>query len=716
MQNLVAMLGTLLDLLLVVLGFSLIVFFHELGHFVAAKWAGIRVLAFAIGFGPAIVTYRKGLGFRRGSSEAEYAGLIGAAEGDVALRTPPKISPTEYRINWLPLGGYVKMLGQEDLNPGATSTARDSYQSTPPWKRMIVISAGVVMNVIVAAALFIIVFMAGLKTEPPVIGAAIPGLPASTAVPVNSEQTGVATPGLQSGDLVLSIDGERPESFNDLVLAAAMARRREPVQITVSRPGVAEPLEFRIVPEESADTGLLDLGVLPARSPQLFPVRTDEERALFKKFLAEVGLPDVEPGMRLVRAGDDTSIEGAHELTEAVRASGGAPVPVEFEAEGRRIAGTITPLPELETDIVHIGEQPVAHQHLLGLTPVMTVASAGERAKAQGLQDGDIFLRLGTLEYPSVTQGIGEIRRHKGRNIAAVVLRRDGAGEFREVELEPRVTSNGTIGFSPGDTAEDATLLALPPRELTPMRTGAEPYTPAAVSLIERPGTRLAAIDGAAVSDFAGVRAALREATAEAAANGSEASVDVTLRLPLPPLRASGEEPPTRTIVWTLSAADVRRLHELAWHSPLSAGLFEPVQIERVADNPVEAVRMGLHETRRVLLTTYVTFARLFQGTVKVEHLRGPVGIAALGTQIASKGIIWLLFFMALISINLAVVNFLPMPIMDGGQFLFLLFEQIRGKPASIAVQNAATFVGLMIIGAVFLIVTFNDIVGLFGG
>jgi regulator of sigma E protease len=69
---------------------------------------------------------------------------------------------------------------------------------------------------------------------------------------------------------------------------------------------------------------------------------------------------------------------------------------------------------------------------------------------------------------------------------------------------------------------------------------------------------------------------------------------------------------------------------------------------------------------------------------------------------------------MALISVNLAVINFLPLPIVDGGQFLFLVFEGIRGRPVPVAVQNAATIAGLVLIGTVFLIVTFHDITNLF--
>jgi regulator of sigma E protease len=142
---------------------------------------------------------------------------------------------------------------------------------------------------------------------------------------------------------------------------------------------------------------------------------------------------------------------------------------------------------------------------------------------------------------------------------------------------------------------------------------------------------------------------------------------------------------------------------------------FEPEQTKRKAATPLEAIKTGLAETRRVMLTTYVTFARLAQGTVKVEHLKGPVGIAHIGTLVASKGMINLLFFMALISINLAVINFLPLPIVDGGQFLFLVYEQVRGKPVPIGFQNAVTMAGLVLIASMFLIVTFNDLSNLLG-
>src|SRR2546422_10072673 len=110
-DQILAWLWTAFDLLLVILGFSLIIVLHELGHFLAAKWAGIRVLAFAIGFGSAAVSYRKGLGVRRGSSEQEHQQLLKREAAGVlpdgATPAATRISPTEYRLNWLPFRRYV---------------------------------------------------------------------------------------------------------------------------------------------------------------------------------------------------------------------------------------------------------------------------------------------------------------------------------------------------------------------------------------------------------------------------------------------------------------------------------------------------------------------------------------------------------------------------------------------------------------------------------
>ena len=704
MTRLVGLFGTLFDLLLVVLGFSLIIFVHELGHFVAARWAGIRVLAFAIGFGPALVSYRRGFGWRRGSSEPEYDRM--AREGyDLE-----GVSPTEYRVNAIAVfGGYVKMLGQDDLDPTAVSEAPDSYQNCPPWKRMIVISAGVVMNVVAAAVLFVAVFMLGLETEPPKIGG-VSG-PAERAVAVNGEALGVDAPGLEPGDVVLRVNGRAPNSFNDVYLASAMARRGHAVDLLVRREGVAEPLRFEVMPEKSPLTGLLSIGVEPARSATLYGDADAASAAAFEEEMARLGVPGVKPGMTLVRVGEDTSITGAHDLSVALASSGGAPVEVEFEGPtGEPAVGEVRPVAELMQGQVLIGDRRATIDHLLGLTPVMTVGSApaGSRGYELGLREGDVFVRLGAREFPSIVDGIREIRAHAGRDVPAVV---DRGGTRVELSLPVR-RKDGTVGFGVGDTARDSTLLALPPARIAPMREGAPAVRPAAASIVTLPGMRVVTVEGRPVSDFGQLRAALLEATT-VAKGLQQASIPVTLGLELPMAPVDGDR--VVRVSWSLSRADVEALHALGWRSPISTAIFAPEEFELRAEGPLDAVAMGVSETNRVMLTTYATFERLFSGTVKVEHLKGPVGIAHIGTRIADRGIIWLMFFMALISVNLAVINFLPLPIVDGGQFVLLVIEQVQGRPVPVAVQNAISMAGLVLIGAVFLLVTFNDIKAIFG-
>ncbi len=661
MSQILPLLATVFDLLLVVVGFGLIIVIHELGHFVAARWAGIRVFAFAVGFGPAVASYRKGMGWRRGSSEADYRATLADRGLTVHDAAPGDISPTEYRLNWLPFGGYVKMLGQEDANPNATSHAADSYQNCHPAKRLVVISAGVVANVVLAAFIFMFVFMVGLQTEPPRLGLVATDGPAAAALPVDPT---VIEAGLRPGDTVLEIGGREARSFNDIMLASAMAQPGRAIDVMVERRGYEQPLAFEVMPRTSPATGLQEIGIAPAQSNEVFDDAGDREG--FDRVMTMLGLEGVPPAARLVSAqiGDAVpqDVEDAGLLTTVFAESQGKPV---------------TESPQT---------------HLLGCFPVLAVGPLDESARGfeLGLREGDVFIRLGSLEYPSITDGSDEIRRHAGKDIPIAVIR---GGET--IEFSASVSRAGQVGFIPEQTLDQA-LLARP--------SSVEGLVQPA---IDRAGLTVVSIAGVPVSTFAEIRSALLDATAEAASQDSAASVEFSVRLP-------GGEPGTTAVqqrTLELAPEQVATLHDLGFAPPIGLmSAFKPAEFTLRADGPIDSVRVGLAETHRVMLMTYVTFARLFQGSVKVEHLKGPVGIAHLGTRVADRGLIWLLFFMALISVNLAVVNFLPIPIVDGGQFLFILFEWVRGKPVPEAVQSVATIAGLLLIGAAFLIVSFIDI------
>ncbi len=164
----------------------LLVVLHELGHFFAAKAFGIKVLEFGVGFPPRV----KGLVWKKGE--------------------------TEYTINWLPIGGFVRLLGEED------PTDPRSLAAAPRWKRLVVMFAGVFMNAVVAVLLMTVSFM--IPRERDLSGALVSqvaaGSPAAEAR-VTGEMRDGSQPlqGLQPGDIVLEVEGREIKNTNELIFA-----------------------------------------------------------------------------------------------------------------------------------------------------------------------------------------------------------------------------------------------------------------------------------------------------------------------------------------------------------------------------------------------------------------------------------------------------------------------------------------------------------------
>lgn len=718
-------LATTWNVLLIIVGFSFVIFIHEMGHFIAAKWAGIRVHAFAIGFGRAALSYRKGLGLRAGSSENEYINKLraraaeraetdGRDPSDILARSRdailggeshPDISPTEYRLNWFLFGGYVKMLGQEDANPSAVSAAPDSYTSKPVWKRMVVISAGVVMNIILAAFLFMIVFRAGLPDLAPAIGRIAPDSPAERA-------------GITPGDVVTHINGRKTETFTDLFIASAMSKRGREVNLTLQRAGADAPINLSILPVQG-DGGLRQIGVAPASSTtitKLERARPDEIEYI-NRLLERSGLDAAGPGAELiavnnqpifpVRTATGGTVSLITPLERAIADSRGRPIPATFRtADNTERTITINPEPRFgSTRVLFDDNQPYAQPQLLGLTPVMAVEATTPRAAEQGLRPGDVFARIGSIHWPSISDGIRTIRAAAGQTIPITVLR-DG----QYTHLSVRVSAKGLVGFTPAPGTDHPIITRVPTPASDAERTAPLPASRIIPAIT--PGSLIESIDGIPISDFASLRAALTAATSDARSSDSAATLAIALRLIGPERDANA---PTEHINFTLTPEDIRALHELGWHADTALALFEPAQITLKAGSLGGAVVMGVQRTHRFIKMTYVTFMRLIDRSVGVEQISGPVGIVHIGSRIAEQGFIHVLFFMAMISANLAVINFLPIPITDGGMFILLSIEGITRRPVPIFIQNLATMAGLALIVTVFLVVTFNDIVRLFG-
>jgi regulator of sigma E protease len=174
--------------LLIVLG--VVVFIHEMGHFMAARWAGVRVNTFSIGFGPAIVKWHDKHG-------------------------------TQWQIACIPLGGYVSIYGQEDMfdrkkyDALSKEKKRGHYLSVRPWKQFIIIAAGVTMNFILAWFIYSATFMFHPRqVQLPVVGQVI-----RDSVAFNA--------GVKPGDTILRIDNSSITNWGELIIAKELATKRD---------------------------------------------------------------------------------------------------------------------------------------------------------------------------------------------------------------------------------------------------------------------------------------------------------------------------------------------------------------------------------------------------------------------------------------------------------------------------------------------------------
>src|SRR5688572_22651279 len=253
----------ILSIALLVFGFGFVIFWHELGHFLAAKWVGIKVEQVAVGLGHPILSWRKGIGLRVGNTQREYERRVKAhvereqAKRQLTDRASPTadqltraaralgLGDTEYRLNWIPLGGYVKMLGQDDLNPNANSEDPRAYNRKSIPARMLVVSAGVVMNVILAAILFMVVFLIGFNVPPAVVGAMRTNSPALLA-------------GVEFGDQVLTLNGQKQHDFTKLQLNSALLHADSDAVLVVDRDGKQHT--FNVRPVRDPATGFLSIG------------------------------------------------------------------------------------------------------------------------------------------------------------------------------------------------------------------------------------------------------------------------------------------------------------------------------------------------------------------------------------------------------------------------------------------------------------------------
>jgi regulator of sigma E protease len=128
------------------------------------------------------------------------------------------------------------------------------------------------------------------------------------------------------------------------------------------------------------------------------------------------------------------------------------------------------------------------------------------------------------------------------------------------------------------------------------------------------------------------------------------------------------------------------------------------------ADSFGQAVLMGLHDTHEQIVDVLYNIKNMFAQRISAKNMGGPIMIVAVAYRVASVDFWEFVFFLGMISVNLAVLNFLPIPVLDGGHMVFLIYEKLRGRPATEQVRTAAMFVGLLLIGSLMFFVFYLDI------
>lgn len=671
-----------LRLIYIVAGFSLIIFLHELGHFLVARACSVKTLAFSIGIGPRMCGWKKGVGFNFGNERqtveisADQAQARAGENQGVTFKEKASslkdedVGECDYRISWLPLGGYVRMLGQDDMDPTKVSSDPRAFNQRPIWQRMCIVSAGVTMNLIFAAVCFSIIFSPGIGVDfpPAVIGTVVYDSPAWHA-------------GLRPGDRVTSIDNEKFRGFlefTDVQMASALAHRGQTVEFQVVHPD-GTPQNYPIIPRRPEDNGLQAIGVAPMPGLRIGGGGTDYVTEELDK-LAEPNYLKNKEALKTLQDGDKIiAVDGVPlnddylKLYNYVQTRQGQPVNLTLEhKDGKVRAEPLKLFPRLEqlpgTDFPNV----------MGFQPALLLGQPGKASPATGkLQAKDRVLSVGDKTNPTQDEMIKIISAHPGTPLLIRVMRE---GQVVAATVTPKnQRGRGFLNLPLGPDLEHLAFVSTLPETV--------------VGDLPADAT-IAAVDGQDVSTWPEVYGILR-------GKSPDSQVKLTFKTPV------GTRELTLPFTQTDQKAVTQRLQYM-----LGLTLAYKTQTQ-VANNSWDAILMGMDHTKKFVLNVYMTLAGLVGGTVDPSNLHGIVGITKVGYDVQQRGPVWLWYVLAMVSVNLAVANFLPLPIVDGGLFLLLILEKIRGKPLSIKIQTAIQTVGIVLLAGLFLFVTYNDITGL---
>ena len=640
-----------LHILYVALGLGLVIFFHELGHFAVAKWCGVFVERFSIGFGPILCSFKRG--------------------------------DTEYALSLIPFGGYVKMLGQDDMDPSQLTTeeiAQDprAYSSKNVPQRMGIISAGVIMNVITGMLFFGLAFRYGVESSPAQVGHAVVGKPAWEK-------------GIRSGDVFTRINGRETKSFQDILRGTTLSRGD--IEIEGHH---ADGETFKVVIQPDASGLRRMIGVSDARSLKI----------------AEIGN---EVKTTVVPGSPAAKVKDALRDNDTIVSFDGEPVETYAQLQmllARHRSEVIRLGIKRGEDVEDVSFEPARFREVglwMDIEQIAAIQDDSPAARA-GLKVGD---KITSVNGVDVGKEINPL--HLAEHLEMFAGKEVEIRVKRTVEGSPKL-EEVTVKLTPDDTPAwieypfaDGTPLGIPSigvayhltsnvLKVLPDSPAAEAGVPEGSVLesvkIESEDETFKKISPVTLTELKFVDPTKKSMAFALWQFQEVPDAKVTLKF-------KGDDK-----VYTLKPVPSKE----EWYIAQRGIFLQPQSQPLMAETWGDAFRMGVYQTQNTGLDIYLTLRNLISGDLSPQNLSGPVGIAKVAYAVSKQGMTQLLMFLGFLSINLAILNFLPIPVLDGGHMVFLIWEGVTRRKPSEKVLIAASYVGMAFVLGLMLFVIYLDI------
>ncbi|MEL6104414.1 MAG: site-2 protease family protein [Planctomycetota bacterium] len=688
----------------VALGIGLVIFVHELGHFVAAKTFGVKCEKFYVGFDPPI--------------------KIGPIKLPSSLGRF-QYGETEYGIGIIPLGGYVKMLGQDDdprrfreesarargeqLEPDDEDAFEDtevqaeepgfegeldprSFPAKPVWQRMVIMSAGVFMNLITGALFAMIAYFYGVPYTPAMVGGPSPGGPAWQA-------------GIQPGGQIVAVDGvdEDQMHFREMASAIIHAGLEEPdraVPVRVSYDDVETEFNLKTMPYPGQKSRPM-IGILSPSTLKLSS-RTDPVPS---SVAADV-LTEEHQGATI------TSYNG-------IEVDGEATLPATaflnylYSNPDKPIELTLEKVdPETQDVSTFQVTLPVQPSQSIGIQLAVgevTALISGGPAEAAGLKVDDVIESVEGLETLDAKGFLLHLAR---REPLAMSVRR----------------GNETVSLS--ITPNDAAQTLVPESELGEQAAFNAFGFAFAVRDVIGSFDKRCLVEGDPLESGDELKEIKLLPSNELPDEFEESPLDDTVEELTEGWKFEQKQNGSRLLrrlQYFPEGTRFKLLAKRAGSGVIKESILEvktdasrpqfqrglvlaPLERVQTASSLSEASALGIRESGR-RFTEVLRFLRMaVTGRVSTEHVGGPIRIFQVAGSEAEQGISKQLLFLTLLSMNLAILNFLPIPVLDGGHMMFLMYEMAMGRRVNEEIEMRLTLVGGIMLLGLMVFVVFNDI------